>query len=340
MPLTINLIFGLSILLLLYLFFRPQKGWWYALKEQKKSREKVILEDILKSLYYATEESATRDIKSLVKQLPFPEQQVLKVLREMENKELLAILENKVRLSNKGKEYAIRMVRAHRLWEQFLAEKTGYARKDWHKLAEKAEHKLTEAHLEELSKELKRPLFDPHGSPIPYDERDIPKISGSALPSFSEGTIGKIIHIQDEPESIYEKLLEEDIHIGSQVEILNTNSQSISFFSEGKKHKLPRLVANALTIIPIEKDEIAERVERLSHLKISEKAIVKGISRECRGENRRRLLDLGFVNGTEIKISSVSPLGDPIAYTLRDTLIALRSEQAQYILIQKEENNV
>lgn len=339
MNLIFNIIFSLLALVLSYLFFRPQKGWWYRLKESKVSRERIILEDLLKNLYHAKEEGVIRNIKSLIKQLPSGEQQTLRVLRNMEGKALVEISNKKVRLTTKGEEYAVRMVRAHRLWEQFLAEKTGYDKKDWHKLAEKAEHKLTEEHLEKLSKELKRPLFDPHGSPIPYNQKDIPEISGHALPFFPKGTIGKIVHIQDEPAAIYQKLLDEDIHMGAQVEILEKTAQMVCFFSEGKQHELEPIVANALTIVPLEDEDITEHVERLSRLKVGEKAIVKGISKECRGENRRRLLDLGFVKDTQIAISSISPLGDPIAYMLRDTLIALRSEQAQYVLIQKKEKN-
>lgn len=336
MSLILNILFTLITLLLLFLFFRPQKGWSYRLRENKVSKKRIILEDILKSIYYAKEEGVVRNIKTLTKQLPFAEQQTLKVLKEMEEKNLVNILENKLRLSDKGKKYAVKIVRAHRLWEQYLAEKTGHNKKDWHKLAEKAEHKLTEEHLEELSKELKRPLFDPHGSPIPYNHADIMEISGKPLPSFPLKTIGRIVHIQDEPETIYQKLLVEDIHLGAQVEIVNKTEKTVSFISEGKKHTFLLIVANALTIIPLEETEIAKQLDRLSRLKIGETAVVEGISKECRGENRRRLLDLGFVKGTEIAISSVSPLQDPTAYSIRNTLIALREEQAQYVLIVKK----
>ncbi len=338
-----NLIFytlaGLLASLFLYLSLRPQKGWWYLLKNSAANRERIILEDILKHLYNTEQGKGILEIKNLVKQLPFPEKQILEVLTEMEDRELVYILEQKIRLSKKGKEYAMRIVRAHRLWEQYLAEKTGYDKREWHKLAEKEEHNLTDEYLEQLSKELRRPLFDPHGSPIPYDKDRIKKLRGKSLSSFEQGIIGRIVEIEDEPASIYQKILEENIHLGAQVRILENDSKNVRFFSEGREHNLPTMIANALTIIPLAEEDISEQLDRLSRLKIGEKATIKGISRECRGENRRRLLDLGFVKGTEITISSYSPLQDPIAYNLRNTLIALREEQSQYILIQKEKTN-
>ena len=48
---------------------------------------------------------------------------------------------------------------------------------------------------------------------------------------------------------------------------------------------------------------------------------------------RRRLLDLGFVPGTEVVAETKSPGGDPVAYRIRGTLIAVRREQASLIRI-------
>ncbi|WP_353123029.1 FeoA family protein [Dysgonomonas capnocytophagoides] len=77
---------------------------------------------------------------------------------------------------------------------------------------------------------------------------------------------------------------------------------------------------------------------KLSELKYGETASITGLSDQCRGEARRRLLDLGFVRGTIITVQNISPLGNPVAYSLRETLIALRTEQADQILIEKEDS--
>lgn len=52
------------------------------------------------------------------------------------------------------------------------------------------------------------------------------------------------------------------------------------------------------------------------------------------GKIRQRFLDLGFIKGAEIHIQNISPLGDPIAYNIHNTLIALRKEDTKYILIE------
>ena len=52
------------------------------------------------------------------------------------------------------------------------------------------------------------------------------------------------------------------------------------------------------------------------------------------GAIRRRLLDLGLIEDTVIEVLQKSPLGDPIAYSIRGAVIALRSEITSKILIE------
>lgn len=52
------------------------------------------------------------------------------------------------------------------------------------------------------------------------------------------------------------------------------------------------------------------------------------------GAIRRRMLDLGIIQETRVKALRRSPSGDPTAYQIRDTVIALRSEEASRILVE------
>lgn len=51
----------------------------------------------------------------------------------------------------------------------------------------------------------------------------------------------------------------------------------------------------------------------------------------CDGNIRRRLLDLGIITNTPIKAVFKSPSGDPTAYEIRGSLIAIRKEDASLI---------
>lgn len=48
---------------------------------------------------------------------------------------------------------------------------------------------------------------------------------------------------------------------------------------------------------------------------------------------RRRLQDIGVVNGTIIKCILKSPSGDPVAYLIKGAIIALRQEDAEKIIV-------
>lgn len=71
----------------------------------------------------------------------------------------------------------------------------------------------------------------------------------------------------------------------------------------------------------------------LSDWPAGQPASVVALDTACRGFLRRRLLDLGFTPGTTIAPDLTPFAGDPRAYRLRGTTIALRRDQARRILV-------
>lgn len=69
----------------------------------------------------------------------------------------------------------------------------------------------------------------------------------------------------------------------------------------------------------------------LSQLPIGKKANVCNLATD--GSVRRRLLDLGVIDGTEIEPLYKSPSGNPVAYLIRGAVIALRSDIADKIMV-------
>jgi len=73
----------------------------------------------------------------------------------------------------------------------------------------------------------------------------------------------------------------------------------------------------------------SDHVKALSDLKAGEQIRITELTLE--GAMRRRLLDLGFVPGATVKMIRRSPLGDPAAYSVNRTVIALRKEESSRI---------
>ncbi|MCA1053758.1 ferrous iron transport protein A [Rossellomorea aquimaris] len=64
---------------------------------------------------------------------------------------------------------------------------------------------------------------------------------------------------------------------------------------------------------------------------LTEGTSAKITSIEIDGVMRRRLLDLGFVPGNVVTVIKKSPLGDPVAFRVSGTVIALRKEESSNI---------
>lgn len=69
----------------------------------------------------------------------------------------------------------------------------------------------------------------------------------------------------------------------------------------------------------------------LNKLPIGKKANVIALTSD--GAVRRRMLDLGIINGTEIESLYKSPSGNPVAYLIRGAVIALRSDTSEKIIV-------
>lgn len=331
------LIIFFALLVILYVLFRPNKGWFWIIQNNFKSNEKIVTEDILKQLYHLEDSGNKVDTKTLVQLLKFNNHQIIEMVKKMTINNLIYFEKDVLKLTDSGRDYALRIVRIHRLWERYLADKTGFSKEEWHDRAEMMEHKLSHHETDILAARLGNPKFDPHGDPIPTKTGKVAQISGVELPLLHVNTVGRITHIEDEPEIIYKQILAENIHIGSLIRVVENNATRIVFLSEGETFRLAPIVAANLTVATIEKEVVVEDdVARLSSLKEHENAAIIGISKESRGESRRRLLDLGFVKGATIKIDLTNPLGDPTAYLIKGTSIALRKDQATKILIKKD----
>ncbi len=334
---TYALFIFIAFSILIYLLFRPVKGWFWIIKNNLKTNEKTIIEDVLKQLYHNEDSGKEVNVNSLTGTLKFNNNLIVEVIGKMTNYDLVHFDGDVLKLTGSGRDYALRIVRVHRLWEKYLAEKTGFDKTDWHEMAELKEHELSHEETNLLATELGNPIYDPHGDPIPTNSGKMADVQGEFLSSLAVNSIGRIVHIEDEPDVIYKQILAENIHIGSQLRVVESNKKRVVFYAEGEEFKLAPIVAANITVAVLEKEEvIKEDIARLSSLKENEVAHILGISKESRGDRRRRLLDLGFVKGTEISIDLMSPMQDPTAYLVKGTSIALRKDQASRILIKKE----
>ena len=75
-----------------------------------------------------------------------------------------------------------------------------------------------------------------------------------------------------------------------------------------------------------------ENMVTLNHLKEGKSAKVLHLL--STGSMRRRLQDIGLIEGTKVECLQKSPAGDPIAFLIRGAVIALRSEDSSKVLVE------
>jgi len=328
-------IFIFCVLVLAVWGIWPKVGLAARWQRARRLAERSQQEDALKHILKAEANRQEPTLQSVAGALGISSNRAADLLSDLESHELISYDQGRLQLQANGRELAVHVVRAHRLWESYLAEQTGVAEADWHPQAERQEHLLSPQQANDLSAQLGHPLQDPHGDAIPAAGGELASDTGQPLNAVAPNVPVLITHIEDEPETVYRRLSAEGLRAGMKACVLEKTPQHVRFWADGREYTLPPLLANNIAVMP----QPAWRIEDLFHeeflfqLKPGEQARVVALSSACRGPERRRLLDLGFVPGTTVEVEMTSPLRDPVAYRVRGSTVALREEQARLIQI-------
>ncbi len=326
---------SVMVILAGYLFW-PENGLIWQLQRRRELTDRVLVEDALKYLYKSERYQNPCTVESLAGALSISRDRVSELMASSQAKGLVVIRGNQFQLTERGRDTAVQIVRAHRLWEKYLAEATGFSEQEWHQRAERYEHQLTAEEADQLSASLGNPTHDPHGDPIPTAAGQLVGHGGMPLTDMRQQVPARIVHIEDEPDVVYAQILAEGLHPQQIIEVDEISEQRVRIWSDDQEHILAPVVAANISVTPlVQEEQLRESAGvPLSSLKQGTGGKVIEIAPLCRGLERRRLLDLGVIPGTEIEVEMVSPGGDPTAYRIRGSLIALREQQARMIYVE------
>jgi len=335
----ISLLIAALLTILGVWFFRPERGVYWRWQHARSTTERVLREDALKHIHQYEIHDNRATVKSLAGALNVSIDEVANLLEQLEASDLLQVESDGFQLTPVGRDYALQIIRAHRLWERYLADATGFEEEEWHGQAERYEHILSPDEARQLSAKLGNPTHDPHGDPIPTADGEMVYRERVPLSDLAVDKPARIVHLEDEPEAVYAQLVAEGLHVGMIIRMVEFSSRRIRFWAGGDEHTLAPLIAANVSVEPLP-DEVREEQtlgEALTSLNSGEEGQVIGITPRIRGAERRRLMDLGILPGTVIEHEMNSPSGDPAAYRVRGAVIALRSAQADHIRIARKE---
>lgn len=161
------------------------------------------------------------------------------------------VARGEIRLTQKGLEVGVRVLRRHRLAERLLTDVLGMPWDQVHDEACMLEHAISanvEARLLDL---LKDPATCPHGQPIPPADLSVPSRAGEPLAQAPEGMRGRIESVTEEFPEILRYLGEIGLRPGASIELVHKAPLGgpLTVEVNGSRHAISLELAGLVTVI-------------------------------------------------------------------------------------------
>ena len=175
-------------------------------------------ENYLKTIYHLQTKDDNVTTNELAEKLHTRPASITDMMKKLKSRKLVNYQPYRgFRLTPEGKKIALSIIRRHRLWEYFLAEKLKFNWDEVHAVAEHLEHISNKKLIDKLDEYLAFPKFDPHGDPIPDTNGKIETGKQVNLSDLSINKLAKVCFIANQSESLLEHLNEKKITIGATI---------------------------------------------------------------------------------------------------------------------------
>lgn len=322
-------VLGLTVVLggIAVLWRGAQRAARLAASSCKVEMERSAVEDVLKDIYKLQGAKAAVEAGALAR--------ATGLSREMARAAIQAVVlsgwaardeSGGVTLTADGRRQAETLIRVHRLWERYLADREGLPPEAVHAEADRREHDTPPARAAELDAELGHPLRDPHGHIIPAAGSAVLQTEGFPLASCKAGNRVRVLHIDDRSPALVAQLMIMGLGPGAEMEVLESNKDELGLKVGGSFVQLARAAAERVAVM-------AQPVLAvpLGELPVGRRGTVVEI--RGTGKHQRRMLDMGLVPGAEVAVLRAAPAGDPVEYGLKGGAVSMRRSDADTIVV-------
>jgi DtxR family transcriptional regulator, Mn-dependent transcriptional regulator len=179
----------------------------------------LTVENYAKAIYQLGQQSgsdavATGQIANALGVLPGTVTSMLKTLDESQLATYTPY--EGVRLTPAGRGLALRVLRRHRLIEQFLSQTLNLTWDEVHEEAEHMEHAVSDALIDRIDAYLGHPATDPHGDPIPQPDGSIAAAADRPLSECAAGECFRVARVTDQSPEFLRYLSQSGLKIGAQ----------------------------------------------------------------------------------------------------------------------------
>jgi DtxR family Mn-dependent transcriptional regulator len=324
----------LAWLLLLVVAILVTVASWRRTRRTAEDRHRV--EDALKHMFDQEYRGRHASLASLSGALRIRDRALIALVDRMQRRGLVEARGDLFDLTPAGERMALQIIRAHRLLERYFADEARLPLSRVHAAAERQEHLISPEEVDRLSASLGHPTVDPHGDPIPTREGAMAPPAGTSITVWPADTLGRIVHLEDEPPISYAQIVAEGLRVGQVVRLVEATPQRLVLTDGENEFRLAPAVAANIFVVAAPDASAEAGVVKLSDLRVHERAEVVGLDAACQGFSRRRLMDLGFTEGASVTPVLQTFVGDPRGYEIRGTVVALRRDQASQILVRPQ----
>ncbi len=211
------------------------------------------IEEYLEAVYRLEREGPGVSTSGLASMLGVAPASVSGMLKKLAGDGYLEqVARGEVRLTRKGLEIAVRVLRRHRLAERLLTDVLGMKWEDVHEEACMLEHAISARVEERLIALLNQPTTCPHGHPIPPADLSDPVRVGVPLAQLEEGTSAIICGVTDEVPEILRYLGDLGLRPGAAVRIREKAPLGgpVSIERDGQAHAISLELARMLIVEP------------------------------------------------------------------------------------------
>lgn len=129
-----------------------------------------------------------------------------------------------VALTPTGRTLALRVLRRHRLIEQFLAHTLDLTWDEVHDEAENMEHAVSDLLVDRIEAYLGYPTTDPHGDPIPTSDGQVHEANCQPMTELSPGASFRLVRVLDQAPIFLQRLTEQGLDLGAEGEYVGSST--------------------------------------------------------------------------------------------------------------------
>ncbi len=210
-------------------------------------------EDYLKQIFLLAELEETVTTQALADKLSVRPPSVTGMLKKLSAHGLVEHEPYRgVRLTDAGRQAAMKLLRLHRLLETFLHQVLGYTWDQVHDEAERLEHVISERFERRMAETLGNPTHDPHGDPIPSAQLDFPPASPQvSLSTLDPGQSGTLVRVLAQDRDTLTLLTRLALVPGAHISVVETLATGVRLDVDGERLLLPLSLAAELLVAEV-----------------------------------------------------------------------------------------